>query len=173
MEQPGHLLDLPLAGTLRGGGVAHHHPPHRRVTREKAGVDGDATLQPVEPAAEGCPVPVETRLQRLQRHALDPRQHAHQVGGVLAPGGCQAEAAVAADDGGDPVQRRRAGERIPEELGVVVGVRVDEARREHQPGGVDPRARGLAQPPGVRIPLRVTCREVRERQLRGSEFGGE
>ena len=35
------------------------------------------------------------------------------------------------------MQRRRAGRGIPEELGVVVGVQVDETRGHHEPIGVD------------------------------------
>ena len=53
------------------------------------------------------------------------------------------EAAVAAEHRGHAVQRRRAGRRVPGELGVVVGVEVDEAGRHHQAGGVDLGRAGL------------------------------
>ena len=72
-----------------------------------------------------------------QRHALDPRHHPHHVVAVLRRQRRDREAAVAADHGGDAVQRRRAAPRVPQELRVVVRVDVDEARRDHQPVGVD------------------------------------
>ena len=49
----------------------------------------------------------------------------------------QGEAAVAADDGGHPVQVGRRGGGIPKELGVVVGVGVDDSRSHHQTGGIE------------------------------------
>ena len=51
------------------------------------------------------------------------------------------EAAVATDHRRDPVQGRRAEGRIPERLGVVVGVHVDEPWRHDQ-------VRGVHGPPG-------------------------
>ena len=85
------------------------------------------------------PVPRHAVAQRLERHALDPGQHAHEV---VAVGGVgrqrrDGEAAVARERGGDAVQRRRRERAVPEHLGVVVGVHVDEARRDHLAGGVD------------------------------------
>jgi hypothetical protein len=49
----------------------------------------------------------------------------------------QGEPCVAADDGRDAVQVGRRRRRVPEQLGVVVGVRVDDARRHHQAAGVE------------------------------------
>jgi hypothetical protein len=40
-------------------------------------------------------------------------------------------------DGGDAVPDGRRGQRVPGELGVVVGVDVDETRCDHQAGGVE------------------------------------
>ena len=51
--------------------------------------------------------------------------------------GCQREAAVAAEHRGDAVLHRRARGRVPEQLRVVVGVQVDEARRQRLPLGVN------------------------------------
>ena len=61
----------------------------------------------------------------------------------------QGEAAVAADHRGDAVDVGRRGRRVPEELGVVVGVRVDDAGRDHQPGGVELGAAGSATSPDL------------------------
>ena len=77
--------------------------------------------------------------QRLERHALDARQHAHEVvavGGVVRQRR-DGEAAVAGERGGDAVQRRRRERAVPEHLRVVVRVHVDEAGRDDLAGGVD------------------------------------
>ena len=81
--------------------------------------------------------PVEPGLQGGQRHALHPGQHGGEVLGVVGSGRRQREAAVPADHRRHPVQRRRAGRRIPEELGVVVGVQIDEPRGHQEPVGFD------------------------------------
>ena len=47
------------------------------------------------------------------------------------------EAAVTADDGGDAMQGRRAEGGVPEGLGVVMGVDVNEARGDQVAGRVD------------------------------------
>ena len=65
--------------------------------------------------------------QRLEGHALDLRHHLERPVHVIGPQRRQGEAAVARDDGGDPVDVRRRAVRIPKQLGVVVGVGVDEA----------------------------------------------
>ena len=90
------------------------------------------------------PVPRHALLERLQRHALDPGQHPHQVVGIRRVDRTvtgrerrDREAAVAAHHGGHAVQRRRAQRRVPERLRVVVGVDVDEARRDDEVGRVD------------------------------------
>jgi hypothetical protein len=50
---------------------------------------------------------------------------------------CQGEAAVAADDRGDAVERRRARGAVPEHLRVVVGVEVDDAGGNDETVGVE------------------------------------
>ncbi len=56
---------------------------------------------------------------------------------VARPGGGDREAAVAGHDGGDAVVARRRERRVPEHLGVVVGVDVDEAGAHDAAGGVE------------------------------------
>ncbi len=60
------------------------------------------------------------------------------------------EAAVAADDARDAVDVARRRRRVPEELRVVVGVRVDEARGDDEPVGVDRPRRVARRPPRPR-----------------------
>ncbi len=62
-------------------------------------------------------------------------------------GGCEADAAIAHDDGGDAVPARRRHFGIPCRLAVIVGVDVDEARRDDLAARVDflaPRCQILA-----------------------------
>ena len=64
-------------------------------------------------------------------------KRAHDRVAVLGAGRRDAEAAVAHDHARDPVPARRREVAVPEDLGVVVGVDVDEAGRQHQPVEVD------------------------------------
>ena len=107
---------------------AHHVAAQRAVADEEPGVHADVAVEPVEVVGEGLPVPVDAVLERGERHALDLRHHPADVVGVARLDRREGEAAVAADDRGHAVHVRRRGARVPEELGVVVGVRVDEAR---------------------------------------------
>ena len=62
----------------------------------------------------------------------------------------EADAAVAHDHRGDAVPARRREQRVPGDLAVVVGVDVDEARRDQQAVGVDVRrAAASSSSPGV------------------------
>ncbi len=119
------------------GALAHDQPAQRRVADQEAGVHGDAAVEVAEPLAERGPVPWQPGPQRGERHALDPRHHPRDVVGVLGRQGRQREAAVAAEHGRHAVQRRGAGVGVPEELGVVVGVQVDEAGGDEHAAGVD------------------------------------
>ncbi len=132
-EQRGHLLDLLGRRLAADRVVAHRRQPNRTVAHQEAGVDGRAPVEPCQPIAERRPLPVKTSAQRVERHALDPRQHPGEVVLLVGPGGRQREAAVAAEHRGDAVLHRRARGRVPEQLGVVVRVQVDEARRERLP----------------------------------------
>ena len=62
------------------------------------------------------------------------RHHPAQVVGVAVVQRREREPAVAADHGGDAVHARRARGGVPEELRVVVRVRVDEPGRDHEAG---------------------------------------
>ncbi len=74
---------------------------------------------------------------------FDARHHPLDVVDVVGTERRDREAAVAADHGRHAVQRRRRQTGIPQHLGVVVRVHVDEARRDHEPGGVDRARRRL------------------------------
>ena len=148
-----HLGHLVGRGLAFGGGGTHYHPTQRRVADQEPGVRHQRAVEPIEEAARGGPVPRQADLQALERHTLHPGEHAHEVVGVVGPHGgiggeCQrgdGEAAVATDDGGDTVQRRRAEGGVPERLRVVVRVQVDEAGRHHQATRIDLVDRGLGE----------------------------
>ena len=110
---------------------------------QEAGVDRDPSLEPAEVLAEGLPAPVHPLLQRRERHALDLRHHPAQVVGILGVQRCERETAVAADDGRDTVHVARRRARVPEQLRVVVGVRIDEPRRQDEVGAVERARRGV------------------------------
>jgi hypothetical protein len=107
------------------------------VTHEEPGVHAQVALESVEVLLEGGPVPVDALLERCERHALHLGHHPAHVVTVARLQRGQREPAVAGDDGGDPVEGRRRGRRIPEELGVVVRVRVDEPGGQHAAGRVE------------------------------------
>ena len=79
-----------------------------------------------------CHATVTPSSSAAQRHALDLGEQPPVVVGVAGVQRGEAEAAVAADHGRDAVHVRRRRERIPEQLGVVVGVEVDEARADDE-----------------------------------------
>ena len=114
------------------------------------------TLTPMRPGIhvevlrKRLPAERGEELQRLLRDLLGRGEQAHEV--VLVVGAHRRErvAAVAGQDRRDPVHRRRVRGGVPEQLRVVVGVRVDEARAR-RPGR---RRRSCASP----VPLDLADR---------------
>ncbi len=104
---------------------------------EKPGVDAEASVQRVEVLGEARPVPWNAILQCGERHALDLCHHPADVVGVLRVDRRQREPAIASDHGRDAVHVGGGGERIPEELRVVVRVGVDHPGHHHEAGGVE------------------------------------
>jgi hypothetical protein len=126
---------------------------HRRRRRTGAapsgptrnpGVDRHGTVEAVEEIAEALPSPVEAQLEGLEGHALHLGHHASHIIAVAGLQRGEGEAAVAADDRGHAVQVGRRGCGIPVQLGVVMGVGIDEPRGQHQPGAVHLAVTGFA-----------------------------
>ncbi len=136
-EQTLHGGEVYLARVVPRGGRAHDGPSQRRVAHQEAGVDAEPTFEPVEERAEGRPVDRAPGPEGAERDALDDGHHARHVVGISVGDRGQRESAVPGDDRGDAVERRRAGVRVPEELGVVVGVDVDETGGHHQSVGIE------------------------------------
>jgi hypothetical protein len=89
------------------------------------------TFNRLQVLRERLEAPVDARLQRVERHAFDVLERAGDHITVLGPGGGDAEPAVAHDHTRDAVPARRREVAVPQDLGVVVRVDVDE------PGGED------------------------------------
>ncbi len=103
----------------------------------KPGVDPDVAVEAADPVGEALPVPVEAVLEGRQVHALDLGHEPPEVVAVTGLEGCDGEPAVPADHGRDPmdVRRRRVG--VPEQLRVVVRVRVDQTGGDDAAGRID------------------------------------
>ena len=131
-----HLLDLGLGGLALGTGFAHHRPAYGRV----ADVAGHVHPEPPFPAGqefgEGLEVPVDGG-EGHRGHPLDLGEHPGQVVPLVGPVGRHREAAVPGQHGGDPVIAGRGGVGLEGELGVVVGVGVDDPGGHMETVGVD------------------------------------
>ena len=94
--------------------------------------------------AEGLEFPAHAGAKRVEVHALDHREVAQDEVADLGRRGRDPEPAVAHHRGRHTEGGRRGERPVPRDLGVVVGVQVDDARRESQSLGVDLAFPGLA-----------------------------
>jgi hypothetical protein len=135
----GHGRDVVGGGGLAGGAALAHDVEaqgavghlERHVDVEAAGGDD------VDEVGERLPRPGQALVEHDAGDVLDAL---HQLDEPLVVGGAdrgEADAAVAGDDRGDPVPRRRDHALVPRGLAVVVGVDVDEAGGDQQAVGVD------------------------------------
>ena len=85
--------------------LAHGDSSQRRVADEEPGVHCERAVEAVEVLAKGLPVPWHAGGEGLEGHALDAGEHAHEVVGFARSQRRDREAAVAADDRRDAVQR--------------------------------------------------------------------
>ncbi len=139
-HDPAHLPHFFFRGFALGRLLAHHVHAHRGVPDERADVDRrSAFVDRVEILGEGLEGPclTETGAQRVERHPLDALERAQDQIAVLGAGGRDAEAAVPHHHARHAVPGRDREHAIPEDLRVVVGVDVDEARRDDAPAGVE------------------------------------
>src|SRR5262249_18499447 len=126
--------------------LAQDLQPYRRVADQRADVDRRAArLERVQELGEALerPLPPDAGEERLQGHALDALPRAQDELTVCRPGRRDAQAAVAHHQRRDAVPGRDRQHAIPEHLGVVVRVDVDEAGSDDGALGVDG-ARGAA-----------------------------
>ena len=136
-EQFAHRRQLISGRTAPVCLLTHDEASDRGVPDHEGGVDAEGILEPGE-VIRGCaPVPGHAGFKRRKGHALDPREHRHQVGAGRGRERGDAEAAVAGHDCRHAVEGRRAERRVPERLGVEVGVHVDETGAHDPTAGVD------------------------------------
>ena len=133
-----HQVDLAVGGRPLVGLGSHDEEPDRGVPHVAAEVEGDtAALDGVEVLGKGLElVPGHPGHQGVEAHVLHVLEGADDDLDAVGPGGGDGEAAVAGHHRGHPVERGRAEVGVPEHLGVVVGVDVDESRGHHLTGGV-------------------------------------
>ena len=133
-----HLRHLGLGRGAVRRLLAERPCAHRRVPHEGGDVRHHAlALQHVEVLRVGLEVPVDAGHQRFERHALDVGEVAQRAVAIALAARCDGEAAVAHHHGGHTQGDRRCGPWIPGELGVEVGVDVDDARGEREAMRID------------------------------------
>ena len=148
LDRPGehglHLVEILVARLLAHRAFAHDDAADRRVAREKAGVEADRTIQPIEIIAKALPVPRHRGFESLQRHAFDPRQHRREIFGRFGRQRRYRKAAKASQHRGHAMKAGGAERRVPEDLHVVMGVDIDEAGRNDPACRIDGLARFFA-----------------------------
>jgi hypothetical protein len=146
-----HRLEVVLARGPVEGPLAHHVSPDRGMADIARVVDAlRQAVEHVEEFRKRLPAPFDAGAHGLAAQVLRTLEIAeHQVGLALAAGR-QRESAVPHHDGGDAVIAGAGADRIPEHLGVHVGVAVDEAGRHHMALGVDGLARRRRDAPDER-----------------------
>jgi hypothetical protein len=102
---------------------------HAEVETEPAGARR-------EELGEGLEAPLDA-VEGGEVHAFHPREQLAEVLVVVGPARRDAEAAVPGGDGRDAVESGRVAQPVPGDLRVIVRVRIDDARRDHEPVGVD------------------------------------
>ena len=137
-NEPTHLLDLVGRRGALVRRVAHDEEPQGGMTDVGGEIEARAAAADrVEIFGEGLEIPDDARGQGRGVHVLDVLERVHDHVVMLRPGGRDREAAVARDHRGHTLVRRRPQCRIPEHLGVVVRVDVDETGRDCTAGRVE------------------------------------
>ena len=139
-DEAAHRRHFVRAGVALRSCFAEHVGSQRRVADQCADVDGGAACgQRIEVLGKGLerPLGAKPRLECRHRHALHVLERADDDVAVRGTGRGDREAAVAHDDGRDTVPRGDGQHAIPDDLGIVMGVDVDEARRDRLATGID------------------------------------
>ena len=134
-----HLGDFMFGGVfVAGAALAHHIGADGAVGDVGGDVDGAGALfEGIEIFGEGFPVPAHPFDERGSGDVLDALHQADEPLVAIRPGGGEADAAIAHDDGCDAVPAAGGHFRIPGGLAVIMGVDVDEAGGDVKASGVD------------------------------------
>ena len=123
-----HPLHLARGGLSLHRLLAHDVLAHGDVPHQASGVDPEPAFQRVEILAVGAPTPSDPLLQGEAGDGFHPHEALHQRVFAAIVHGREGQAAVPHDDGGDAVLRLGGAVGVPQDLGVHVGVVVDEPR---------------------------------------------
>src|SRR6266851_741014 len=141
--------------------LAHYEMAKRSERRHEAKVDTRAApLGRVEILREGLPFPFDSLTQHLERDPFDVDEVPRRYLAYLRTARRDAYAAIAHDHRGYAVPRRRRDVGVPADLGVVMGVRIDEAGRDDEVRGVDNFLRALGDLANLGDPA------IRDRDIR-------
>ena len=133
-----HLVQFLGRCLFREGPVAHDRVSDSAMSDQARDVDtGTDAVQGVEIAAIVLPGPGQARQDSLAGDVLHRLHHRRQQGPVSRLAGREGQAAIAEKRGGHAVPADWRQVRIPPDLGVEVGVKVDEARGDQQAGSVN------------------------------------
>lgn len=149
VEQPAHLAGLGIGGLAFLGLLHPHHPGQQRSQRHiRKDVDALGTaIDAVEEFGKGDPVPRQPGLHRRIGNRFHARHGQHRALAILGMHRGEAEAAVADYNRSDPVPTGNRTVGIPEQLGVIVGVKVDKSGRDNRAGCVDDALGSVARKP--------------------------
>ena len=78
-QQLFHCSEVVGAGLLSDRSFAHHHATQGRMTDHETRVDRKFVVEFCQVLLERTPIPGDSVLKGLERHAFDSRQHSHQV----------------------------------------------------------------------------------------------
>ncbi len=152
LKQAAHLGQFRWRGTTVLGRF-RAHDIHEQRDQRHIGQHVDAlggALETLHEFGECFPVPRKSRLHGLERHRLVAGHGEHRALAVFGLARGEAEAAIADGDRSDAVPAGNRAPRIPEQLGIVMRVQIDETRRDDQPAGVKDLPRIAIQPADLR-----------------------
>ena len=93
--------------------------------------------QAVHVLREGFPVNLHRHPHGLQRNRFGTGQGQHGPVGILRPQWGKTKPAIPNGDGGHTVPTADRAVRVPVQLGIIVGVQIDESRSNDLPAGIN------------------------------------
>ena len=136
-HEAAHHVELRVGRVALRAVLAHRVQPDGRMADERPDVHAEPLADRAHVVRERFPRPWHACLKHLHRDRFDVRQHAGELLALGCLHGRERERAVADDDRGRAVVAGERAERIPQDLGVVMAVVVDEPRRNDAPVGLD------------------------------------
>ena len=137
-KQPLHLADFVRGSFPLKRLFAHHIVPQGRESGQRSHVDAHAALlQDIEILGVGFPLPVNTALHDLERNRFDIHQIPHDNIAGFGSNRRNTHPAVAHHHRGNAVPGGAGHQRVPGDLGIVVGMRINKPRSQHQAVGID------------------------------------